>query len=127
MLVLSRKHRESVVIGAGDLAGMLRVTVLAIRNGTVRLGFEGDQDVAVHREEVWERMHTSRPRDPPTCGRVAKEPANTDGRMGVLSGTGRRTASLRQTNRKGSMRRDSGADCEPQCAARSSGEATESV
>ncbi|MHB1038282.1 MAG: carbon storage regulator [Pirellulales bacterium] len=57
MLVLSRKSRESVVIGGADgFNRMLKVTVLDIRGGKVRLGFEADSDVPVHRLEVWERL-----------------------------------------------------------------------
>jgi carbon storage regulator CsrA len=57
MLVLSRKNRESVVVGgSGRFERMLKVTVLEIKNGTVRLGFEADASVPVHRAEVWERI-----------------------------------------------------------------------
>jgi carbon storage regulator len=57
MLVLSRKSQESVVIGGPDgSAPLLKVTVLEIRGGKVRLGFEADADLPVHRLEVWERI-----------------------------------------------------------------------
>ena len=57
MLVLSRKNRESVVVGGGGgFPGLLKVTVLDIAGGKVRLGFEADGDVPVHRLEIWERM-----------------------------------------------------------------------
>ena len=50
MLVLSRKSRESVVIGGSDgLHRLLKVTVLDIRGTNVKLGFEADPDVPVHR------------------------------------------------------------------------------
>ena len=43
MLVLSRKSMESVVVGgSGRFERMLKVTVLEIKNGSVRLGFEAD-------------------------------------------------------------------------------------
>jgi len=58
MLVLSRKPRESVVVGAGDGAQCLcKVTVLEIKGGRVRLGFDMDRHVPVHRLELWERLH----------------------------------------------------------------------
>lgn len=58
MLVLSRKAEESVVVGgAGGFDRVLKVTVLDIKGGRVRLGFEVDPDVPVHRSEVWERIH----------------------------------------------------------------------
>jgi carbon storage regulator CsrA len=54
---LSRKSRESVVIGGTDAFHRLfKVTVLEIAGGRVRLGFEVDPDVPVHRAEVWERI-----------------------------------------------------------------------
>ena len=57
MLVLSRKSRESVVLGGGGgLARVLKVTVLGIAGGKVKLGFEVDADIPVHRQEIWERM-----------------------------------------------------------------------
>jgi len=57
MLVLSRKSQESVVVGAADgFRRLLKVTVLAINGGRVRLGFEADASVPVHRGEVWERI-----------------------------------------------------------------------
>jgi len=57
MLVLSRKNRESVVIGGADgFERLLKVTVLEINGGKVKLGFDVDSDVPVHRAEVWERI-----------------------------------------------------------------------
>ena len=59
MLVLSRKNRESVVVGGTDgFHRLLKVTVLAIQGSHVRLGFEVDADVPVHRSEVWERIQS---------------------------------------------------------------------
>ena len=57
MLVLSRKSRESVVMGGGGgLMRVLKVTVLEILGGKVKLGFEVDSDIPVNRLEVWERI-----------------------------------------------------------------------
>jgi carbon storage regulator len=57
MLVLARKSQESVVVGAADnLHEVLRVTVLEVRGGSVKLGFEAGQEVPIHRGEVWERI-----------------------------------------------------------------------
>jgi carbon storage regulator len=57
MLVLSRKNQESVVVGGADgFHRLLRVKVLEIRGSNVKLGFEVDPDVPVHRSEVWERV-----------------------------------------------------------------------
>ena len=72
MLVWSRKSAESVVVGGSDgLERMLKVTVLEIKGGRVRLGFEGNKSVAVHREEVWEQLQARSP-PKPTNGRCMK-------------------------------------------------------
>ncbi len=58
MLVLTRKNRESVVVGGSDpFHRVLKVTVLEIQSGKVKLGFDLDADVPIHRLEVWERIH----------------------------------------------------------------------
>ena len=60
MLVLSRKDQESVVVGESDgFHRLLRVKVLGIHGTSVKLGFEVDSDVPVHRSEVWERISTN--------------------------------------------------------------------
>jgi carbon storage regulator CsrA len=60
MLVLSRKNSESVVVGdpAGRDDEMLKITVIEIGGGTVRLGFEAATNVAVNRWEVWQRIRS---------------------------------------------------------------------
>jgi carbon storage regulator len=57
MLVLTRKNRESVVIGRSeDLEIVLEITILEIEGGRVRLGFNADKSMPIHRREVWERI-----------------------------------------------------------------------
>jgi len=57
MLVLTRKNRESVVIGrTEDLQVVLEITILEIEGGRVRLGFEADTRMPIHRREVWDRI-----------------------------------------------------------------------
>jgi carbon storage regulator CsrA len=57
VLVFSRKNREAVIVGGSTgFERMLKVTVLEINQGKVRLGFEIDKEVPVHRWEVWERI-----------------------------------------------------------------------
>ncbi len=64
MLVLSRKNQESVVIGGVDgFEQLFKVTVLNIQHGKVRLGFEVDPSVPVHRFEVWDRLRAKEPAD----------------------------------------------------------------
>jgi carbon storage regulator CsrA len=58
MLVLSRKSQESVIVGGADgFRRLLKVTVLGINGSKVKLGFDVDADVPVHRSEVWERIN----------------------------------------------------------------------
>ena len=60
MLVLTRKSQETVVVGGAEaFESILRVTVLRIKGGSVVLGFEVNDDVPVHRLEVWERIRDS--------------------------------------------------------------------
>ena len=55
--MLTRKNRESVVIGRPeDLEVMLEITILEIEGGRVRLGFEADTKMPIHRREVWDRI-----------------------------------------------------------------------
>jgi carbon storage regulator len=62
MLVLSRKTQEAVIVGGSQgFEHLLKVTVLEIQGGKVRLGFEVDQEVPVHRWEVWQRIHAGGP------------------------------------------------------------------
>ena len=57
MLVLSRKNQEAVVVsGTNGCEQVLKVTVLEVRGGTVKLGFEAGDEVPIHRAEVWERI-----------------------------------------------------------------------
>jgi len=89
MLVLSRKSHESVVFGAVDgVGGELRVTVLEIGHGSVRLGFEANKNVVIHREEVWERICKSRPCDLPIRGPDRATSSGANGKATVLFGTG---------------------------------------
>jgi carbon storage regulator len=51
MLVLTRKRGEGVAIGPD-----IRIVVLGIKNGQVRLGVEAPRTVEVHRDEVCVRI-----------------------------------------------------------------------
>ena len=60
MLVLTRRSQEAVMVGARNSSErFLKVTVLDIRGGRVKLGFEVDPEIPVHRWEVWERILTN--------------------------------------------------------------------
>ena len=72
MLVLTRKKEESVVVGSSNgFEDMLKVTVLEIKGGSVRLGFEVNRDSPVHRWEVWERIRANGRPDRPTADLAA--------------------------------------------------------
>ena len=51
MLVLSRKHGESVVIGGG-----ITVIVLKVKGNMAQLGIEAPKEIPVHRSELYERI-----------------------------------------------------------------------
>jgi carbon storage regulator len=51
MLVLTRSTDERIVIGGG----LIRITIVAVRDGRVRIGIEAPPEIAVDREEVYLR------------------------------------------------------------------------
>lgn len=53
MLILTRRVGETLVIGEA-----IEVTVLGVKGNQVRLGIKAPKDVAVHREEVYQRIHS---------------------------------------------------------------------
>jgi carbon storage regulator CsrA len=60
MLVLSRKLQEAVIVGGSDGGEhVLKVIVLEIKQGRVKLGFEVDARIPVHRGEIWERIQSN--------------------------------------------------------------------
>ena len=55
MLILSRRPGESVNVG-----DEVAVTVLGVKGCHVRLGFTAPSNVAIHREEIYERLQAER-------------------------------------------------------------------
>ena len=51
MLILTRRVGETLVIGDD-----VNVTVLGVRGNQVRLGVDAPKEVAVHREEIYQRI-----------------------------------------------------------------------
>lgn len=51
MLILTRKIGESIMIGDD-----IKVNILSMRGGQVRIGFHAPNDIPVHREEVYLRI-----------------------------------------------------------------------
>lgn len=59
MLVLSRREGEAVVIPDLDIT----IRLIEIRRDHVRIGIEAPRHIAVHRDEVWERIERSQSLD----------------------------------------------------------------
>lgn len=55
MLVLNRNRDQRVVITTSS-GETIVVTVVDVRPGKARLGFEADASVVIHRSEVFERI-----------------------------------------------------------------------
>ncbi|MGI9570100.1 MAG: carbon storage regulator CsrA [Desulfobulbia bacterium] len=51
MLILTRKIGEAVKIGDD-----IEVSIIGVKGNQVRLGINAPNDVAVHREEIYERI-----------------------------------------------------------------------
>ena len=51
MLILTRRVGETLMIG-----DEVTITVLGVKGNQVRLGVNAPKDVAVHREEIFERI-----------------------------------------------------------------------
>jgi carbon storage regulator len=68
MLILTRRVGETVMIGDN-----VTVTVLGVKGNQVRVGVNAPKEVAVHREEIYERIKREE-----EAG-VAKRPTGTTG------------------------------------------------
>jgi len=67
MLILTRRVGETVMIG-NDVT----VTVLGVKGNQVRIGVNAPKDVAVHREEIYERIKREEDHEGRPPGSVAK-------------------------------------------------------
>ena len=55
MLILTRRVGETLVIG-----DEIRITVLGARGNQVRMGVNAPKNVAVHREEIYQRIQSEK-------------------------------------------------------------------
>lgn len=51
MLILTRRAGEALMIGED-----VSITVLGVKGNQVRIGIDAPKDVAVHREEIFDRI-----------------------------------------------------------------------
>ena len=66
MLILTRRPQETLVVGDN-----IKVQVLGVKGGQVRLGVEAPREVPVYREEIWVRIK----RDKSKAGELEPEEA----------------------------------------------------
>ena len=55
MLILTRRVGETIMVG-----DTVTFTVLGVKGNQVRCGIDAPKEVAVHREEIYERIHRER-------------------------------------------------------------------
>ncbi len=67
MLILTRRVGETLMIGDS-----VTVTVLGVKGNQVRIGITAPKDVAVHREEIYQRIHQGDDAD--QAGKEAESP-----------------------------------------------------
>lgn len=73
MLVLTRKLGENIRIGDS-----VKITVLEVRSGQVKLGIEAPPEVKVHREEIYARIQEENRRQRAAKPEGAPDPARPD-------------------------------------------------
>jgi carbon storage regulator len=77
MLVLTRKLGENIRIG-----DTVKITVLEVRSGQVKLGIDAPPEVKVHREEIYARIQEENRRAQQSKSEGHPEPPTTRGPNG---------------------------------------------
>ncbi len=72
MLILTRRAGETVMVGSD-----ITITVLGVKGNQVRIGINAPKDVAVHREEIYERIQSEKSAKESEPA-AAAEPAEAD-------------------------------------------------
>jgi carbon storage regulator len=70
MLILTRKLGENIRIG-----DKIKITILDVKGGQVKLGIDAPPHIAVHREEIYERIREENRRASGVSPRALKEVA----------------------------------------------------
>ena len=55
MLILTRRAGETVMVGSD-----VTITVLGVKGNQVRIGINAPKHIAVHREEIYERIQSEK-------------------------------------------------------------------
>jgi len=71
MLILTRKLGENIRIG-----DKIRITVLDVKGGQVKLGIDAPPHIAVHREEIYDKIRDENHRASNISPRALKEVAS---------------------------------------------------
>ena len=51
MLILTRRLGEAIIIGDN-----IKIVVAGIQNNQIKLGFEAPKEIAIHREEIYNKI-----------------------------------------------------------------------